>query len=170
MTQLSEEEKQKIYEEEKARREARESLESDSNKTTVGAIISMIGGAIIASCPSMPWVTMGLISANGYTKTTDAYYILILGALAGLIGLAALSYKNKGTALRIASYGVVVPAVLAVLLLIYIYAPLIENISGKSAFGVSPSIGYGYWLGYVGAFIALIGASQLAPKKKKKKK
>lgn len=167
MTQLTDEEKQKIYEEEKARRDARQALEGDSNKTTIGAIISMIGGALIAFCPSMPWVTLGIIQANGYAKTGDAYYLLILGALAGLIGLAALSYKGKATALRIASYGIVVPAILAVLLLIYFYVPLSENVSGKSAFGASASIGYGYWLGYAGAVIALIGASQLTPKKKK---
>lgn len=167
MTQLTEEERQRIYEEEAARREARQELDEDSNKVTVGAIISMIGGAIIALCPSMPWVTLGIIQANGYAKTTDSYYLLALGALAGLLGLASLSYKGKATALRVASYGIVVPAILAVLLLIYIYVPLSENVSGGSAFGASASIGYGYWLGYVGAVIALIGASQLTPKKKK---
>ena len=56
-----------------------------------GHVVAMVGGAIVAISPFLPWVTMGILSASGLQKTGNEALVLVgFGLLAALLALLEL--------------------------------------------------------------------------------
>ena len=161
MAELTQEEKDKIFEEEKERRKAIEELGKESSSIKFGNLISLIGAAMMVVGLFLPWATLGALSVSGFAKSGDAKYLLVAGIGIGLISLAGMAMKK--------SVGLIVFifSILSGGLLLYLYTALTDNLSDKAVLGVSAQIGSGFWLSCAGVVIALIGAISTVKVKKK---
>lgn len=138
-------------------------LKTKMENHLIGNLVVLIGSALLLLGLFLPWVTLGIISADAFTKAPDdANILLILGILIVILCIYSLIKKvNLGLPYTITS-------LICISLLGYIYFLLSDDLIGKQAYGQAPQIGVGFWLCVIGSVGMLIGALFLVQKRKVK--
>jgi cytochrome bd-type quinol oxidase subunit 2 len=171
MTELTSEEREKIFLEEKARHEARQQIQSESQNIAVGGMIIFIGGLLIIIGLALPWATAGAMSVDGFRKIGGfATVILFIGIVDAIAGVTIfLSRDNpKRQKPKFLSYTIAGGGLVLAVKLVRIYPFLRDNVSSINVFGAGGQIGSGFWLTCIGVLLVIIGSPFIHPRKQKK--
>lgn len=163
MAELTPEERQKIYEEEKARMEIRSELQKASSSTSTKSLltngISLMGTFLMIIGLFMPWARMGLISISGFDKIGETKAILLVGILAGLFAIMGLITKVNLAFLHVL-FGAIGGG-----LTYWGYSILSAHLAEFTSKLFQPEISSGLWLTASGCAVVLIGGLMGAEKK-----
>jgi len=160
---LTEEERQKIYLEEKAKMESAGAAipKAENSNITNGNMVSLIGGILTTIGIFLPWVTLGMLSVDAMTKLGEqAYVYLLIGLISALLSLLGISQKRSQSTVN-GFAGIV-----GIGFLIWHYTVLHEHVMGINVMGRTPEIAVGFWVTVIGCLMILIGAGIAGNKKK----
>jgi hypothetical protein len=141
-----------------------------SPETKAGAWVTLIGGAILGISGFLPWFTAGVLAAtisrNGMQLgqddgfSIDGLLVILLGAIAILIGISRLSSFATPRWVQRSPIVVGLVAVLIVAFDIPSINNLVNNVRAQSSLATA-SLGYGVYVAIAGGVIALVGGLML---------
>jgi hypothetical protein len=156
--QLSKEEKQRIYLEEKERQAARKQIISEEQTQKTTGILALIGGSLLILGLFLPWMSLGLLSATGFDKTQDATVLLACGGAYLALGVYGIATGKK------MALGSWVVTIINGAYIAWLYIALLDQ-AGIGTY--SPKIGNGFYVSLAGAFFGLISSIYSLKKEKR---
>ena len=118
----------------------------------LGSVLALIGGVLLAVGPFLPWMTMGMLSADGLVKTSgDAQVLIVLGVLGTVFPLMSFARPDAAHGLLAVMAGLV-----AAKLMHKYTIRLIEQCDSMPP-GLRPELGAGVYLCWAGIGLLIVG-------------
>lgn len=120
-----------------------------------GPVLAVIGGAMMAVGPFLPWATLGAFSGSGLDKTgSEALIIVVFGVIGMVLGLQAVLQR---TYLR--AWGAALLAIAGGALAAIYVAQISKQLADLDGpFASAASLGGGVYATLLGAGLLLLGA------------
>jgi hypothetical protein len=139
-----------------------------ADTTPASAWLVIAGGVLMAGGTFLPWITatsaFGSISRNGFQLGTsngltfDGPVTVLIAILTVVIGMTRLTQSSMPRGMQRSS---IVTGIAVGLILVNRWSGIHDLVNQVNGSGVAASVGYGYWMCAVGAFIALCGGLAL---------
>lgn len=125
---------------------------SASGNATTSNVLAIVGGALLAVAPFMPWATVGALSADGMQKTgSEAIVLTAVGVGALIVAILALTKKTtSATLLTVLGVGGAGAS-------LYYYSQIKEQLDSIGEGIIQPAVGFGLYASILGGVLLLVG-------------